>query len=156
MTARGADAGAMSALRSLLNEREQKELAALALSSSSVNQRAGFFQRLLVGISIGAYLLGGAGAVLFVRRIQAVETLITVCAWTKRVKFNDSWMSFEDYLRERFNFQFTHGICEEAAEKLRQEVVELTEADAFKFAGRSDSTPPMADITMHPASARAA
>jgi hypothetical protein len=74
-----------------------------------------------LGLLIAACLLGTTGAVLLIRRVKQLKALIIVCAWTKRVKFNGTWVSFEDYLHERFNLQFTHGICEEAAAKLQRE-----------------------------------
>ncbi len=48
------------------------------------------------------------------RRLRELETLITVCAWTKRVKHNGQWVSFEDFLADRYHLRFTHGISDEA------------------------------------------
>jgi CHASE3 domain sensor protein len=108
----------MNALRDSIHQLEQNELAELAFNSASVSRRAGFFQRLGLGMLIAACVLGGAGAVLLMRRVHELEAMITVCAWTNRVKFNGKWVSFEDYLRARFNLRFTHGISEEAASKM--------------------------------------
>lgn len=154
--ANGAEgATGMAMLREALLNLEQKEFAALAESSAVASERADVSHGLLLGVSV-ACVFGIAGALFLVRRTQEDETLITVCAWTKRVRFNNDWVNFEDYLRDRFNLQLTHGICEEAAEKLRQEVVELTSPNSFKFPEPSDSTSPIADISIHPASIRAA
>jgi len=57
--------------------------------------------------------------------MRELETLITVCAWTNRVKYEGKWVSFEQYLHKRFNLRFTHGISEEATRKLMMEEVEL-------------------------------
>ena len=154
--ANGAEgATGMAMLREALLNLEQKEFAALAESSAVASERADVSHGLLLGVSV-ACVFGIAGALFLVRRTQEDETLITVCAWTKRVRFNNDWVSFEDYLRDRFNLQLTHGICEEAAEKLRQEVVELTSPNSFKFPEQSDSASSMTDISIHPASIRAA
>lgn len=111
-------------------EAEQRELSRLAHDSSAVTRRAEFFQRISVGLLVAACALGTAGAVLLRRRIRQFEDMITVCAWTKRVRFNDSWVSFEDYLHARFNLQFTHGISEEAAEKIRKDTADIVKAEA--------------------------
>jgi hypothetical protein len=39
-----------------------------------------------------------------------------MCAWTRRLKLNDEWLSVEDFLQRRFGLQVSHGISEEAME----------------------------------------
>ena len=126
---------------------KQQELAERAYNSALINRRAGLFQSMSLGMLIVACVLGGVGAVLLVRRAHELETMITVCAWTKRVKFNGAWVSFEDYLHTRFNLQFTHGISEEAASKLKNEAVELVKAESLRPKIRPAFTPPMKETT---------
>ncbi len=109
---------------------DQRELSLLAFDSAAVTERAEFFQRISVGLLVAACVLGGAGALLLRRRMGELEDMVTVCAWTKRVRFNGAWVSFEDYLQERFDLQFTHGISEEAAAQLRVETSALAKAEA--------------------------
>jgi len=45
-------------------------------------------------------------------------TTLTVCAWTKRVKFEGEWMSFDAFLLRRFGIVVSHGISEEARQSL--------------------------------------
>ena len=127
----------MNTLRNALHSLEERELSALALHSASVSQRAHFFQHMSFGMLVIACALGAAGAWLFMRRLHELETIITVCAWTRRVKYQGSWVSFEEYLRARFNLRFTHGISEEAAKKLQMDAVELAGSDPAKFKGRT-------------------
>jgi CHASE3 domain sensor protein len=54
----------------------------------------------------------GAG-ILFLR-IQQLQNIITVCAWTQRVNFRGKWMRMEEFLWERFRVKVSHGISEEA------------------------------------------
>lgn len=143
-------------LRETVVELEQHELAGLATDSAAAKRRAELFQSIVVVMAIAASVLSGAGALLLIRRKKDLNTLVTVCAWTRRVKLNDSWVTFEEYLQARFNLQFTHGISEEAAEKLRQEVIQLAEADAIKFGLRPDSTPPFEDLAVNQPQAKAA
>lgn len=118
--------GLPSAAATVVSDKEQLELFRLALDSAAITQRAEYFQRVSVWLLALACFLGGAGALLLKRRMHQLEDMITVCAWTKRVRFNGKWVSFEDYLHARFNLQFTHGISEEALLKLRKETEEYT------------------------------
>jgi len=126
---------------------EQYELSELSRHSTLVSHRARFFQFISVGMLVVACLLGGAGALLFMRRMHELETMITVCAWTRRVKFKGRWVSFEEYLHTRFNLRFTHGISEEASRKLQMEAVELVESDPFKLQARPRFIPPEAETS---------
>ncbi|MBV9731891.1 MAG: CHASE3 domain-containing protein [Verrucomicrobia bacterium] len=54
----------------------------------------------------------GAG-ILFLR-IQQLQNIITVCAWTQRVNYRGKWMRMEEFLWERFRVKVSHGISEEA------------------------------------------
>lgn len=47
-----------------------------------------------------------------------VDTLVTVCAWSKTVEYRGEWLSFDDYLHRRFNIQITHGISPAEAKRL--------------------------------------
>ena len=129
----GAGLKTMNTLREAMHTLEERELSSLALHSASVSRRAGFFQMFSLGMLIIACGLGATGAVLFMNRLHELETMITVCAWTHRVKYQGAWVSFEEYLRARFNLRFTHGISEEAAKKLQMEAIELVESDPIKF-----------------------
>lgn len=132
----------MNALRDAVHTLEQHELSELALHSASVSRRAGFFQAISLGMLIVACVLGGAGALLFMRRMHELETMIVVCAWTKRVKFKGEWVSFEEYLRARFNLRFTHGISEDASRKLQMEALEFVESDPSTSKARPRLIPP--------------
>jgi CHASE3 domain sensor protein len=57
-------------------------------------------------------LIVGAG-ILFLR-IQLLQNIITVCAWTQRVNYRGKWMRMEEFLWERFRVKVSHGISEEA------------------------------------------
>jgi len=122
----------MNALRDTLYTLEERALTSLALESAAVSRRAGFFHKFSLGMLIAACALGATGAVLFMNRLHELETMITVCAWTHRVKYQGKWVSFEEYLRSRFNLSFTHGISEEAAKKLQMEAIEFVETDPAK------------------------
>jgi hypothetical protein len=48
---------------------------------------------------------------------QRVESLVTICAWSRTIKYQDEWISFEQYLLRRFNINASHGISPAEAEK---------------------------------------
>lgn len=115
----------MESIRSLVATIEARELDLLAARTEIVRQRTSRFQFISFVMLGVAVLMTVTGFILFIRRVNELETMITVCAWTKRVKYNGRWISFEDYLHNRFHLQFTHSISEDAAKKLMLEEVEL-------------------------------
>ncbi|MCR6654252.1 MAG: CHASE3 domain-containing protein [Opitutus sp.] len=118
------DAGArtISEIRTRLNRLEAHELDEMSAHSASAVHRSRMFQQLSVGLVALTVLLGIGAAWWLVRRIHELEKLVTVCAWTHRVKWQGRWMSFEEYLDRRFNLHFTHGMSDEAAEKMQAQI----------------------------------
>jgi CHASE3 domain sensor protein len=56
----------------------------------------------------------GVGLSRLVSRMQELEELIMVCAWTKRVNYRGEWVDFEEYLKRHFGLRLTHGLSEES------------------------------------------
>jgi PAS domain S-box-containing protein len=48
---------------------------------------------------------------------QLQTQLLTICAWTKRIRTGQQWQTIEDFLTTRLHFKVTHGISEEAREE---------------------------------------
>jgi CHASE3 domain sensor protein len=81
------------------------------------------------GDLVSLALAGGLGlmmiALLFVARsAEHYRNLVTLCAWTRSVEYEGEWISFEEYLRRRFNLSTTHGISPEAIGKIEAELEE--------------------------------
>ena len=57
-----------------------------------------------------------------IARLQKLRNLVTVCAWTKAVRHEGRWMTFEEYLQTRFNVNVSHGLSETARAQLQREV----------------------------------
>src|SRR5207253_8851424 len=94
----------------LLNEEENKALAARReTNNGTLTIRQNLFTALL-------FLVTGvvAGAGVLMLRIQQLQGIITICAWTQRVNYNGRWMRMEEFLWERFRVKVSHGISEEA------------------------------------------
>jgi PAS domain S-box-containing protein len=45
---------------------------------------------------------------------QLQSQLLTICAWTKRIRTGEQWETIEDFLTTRLRFKVTHGISDEA------------------------------------------
>ena len=72
-------------------------------------------------VSLG--LAGGLAIMLLAllavaRGAEHYRNLVTLCAWTRSVEYEGEWISFEEYLRRRFNLSTTHGISPEAIDQL--------------------------------------
>ncbi len=48
---------------------------------------------------------------------QLQNQLLTVCAWTKRIRAGEGWQTVEDFLTTRLHLKVTHGISDEAREE---------------------------------------
>ncbi len=48
---------------------------------------------------------------------EQVADLVTVCAWSRTVEYKGEWLSFEEYLKRRFNLDTSHGISPAEAKK---------------------------------------
>src|SRR5438105_123033 len=73
-------------------------------------------------VSLG---LAGALAVMMIallvlaRSAEHYRNLVTLCAWTRSVEYEGEWISFEEYLRRKFNLSATHGISPDALSQIQ-------------------------------------
>lgn len=73
-------------------------------------------------VSVG---LAGALAVMMIallvlaRGAEHYRNLVTLCAWTRSVEYDGEWISFEEYLRRKFNVSATHGISPDALSQIQ-------------------------------------
>ncbi|HCE42709.1 MAG TPA: hypothetical protein DET40_04105 [Lentisphaeria bacterium] len=54
-------------------------------------------------------------------RIDRLEKLIKVCAWTRKIKVEDEWLTIEEFMKKYLDKDVTHGISPEAFEKMFKE-----------------------------------
>jgi CHASE3 domain sensor protein len=112
----------MAEIREMLQLLQRYELAEIASHTASATQQSRLFQTLNVSLLALAAVLAGAVAYFVIRRLHDLEGLIKVCAWTKRVQWKGRWITFEEYLSERFNLDCTHGMSDEAARQVNAEL----------------------------------
>ena len=48
--------------------------------------------------------------------------LQVICAWTKRIRVEDKWMTIEEFLRDHLHIKLSHGMSPEAKARLAKEV----------------------------------
>ncbi len=53
---------------------------------------------------------------------QRVTGLVTMCAWSRTIKHQGEWISFEQYLKLQFGINTSHGISSAAAQKFRHDI----------------------------------
>ncbi len=56
------------------------------------------------------------------------EGLLTVCAWTKRIKHDGRWMSMDEFLSSYLHLQVTHGISDEGMKSAMADVAQHAQA----------------------------
>lgn len=107
---------AMDEIRARLELMEQEESRLLttreARLTSSTRLSAGFLFAL-----VALNLLFAAAMFVMFRRLSRVQSLITICAWSRTVEYQGEWLSFEEYLLRRFNLNTSHGISPLEAKK---------------------------------------
>lgn len=67
--------------------------------------------------------------VILVRRLRAqtlkleekMSGLVRMCAWSRTVEYEGRWISFEEYLKLRFNLDTSHGMSPAEAEKFERQ-----------------------------------
>ena len=59
--------------------------------------------------------------------IQKLQSkLQVVCAWTKRIRVEGKWMTFEEFLQNHLKIKLSHSISPEATGQFIKEVDEMT------------------------------
>lgn len=80
-----------------------------ALAEDSRRQ-ASALGALVVAITVTLVIL-----MLMVRRLMAYEEIVRMCTWSRTIEYQGPWMSFEEYLQQRFGLQTSHGISPDGA-----------------------------------------
>jgi CHASE3 domain sensor protein len=117
-----------AALREVTAQDDPKEMRVLSGELQKINEeedrllqehRGAADEKMFIRENISVVLLFlsagvAAGAGVLLLRIQQLQSIITICAWTQRVNYNGRWMRMEEFLWERFRVKVSHGISEEA------------------------------------------
>jgi hypothetical protein len=55
-------------------------------------------------------------------RLDKLESMLTICAWCRKVRIDSKWVEFEEYLSIAHKLRTSHGICEPCAEGVKDEI----------------------------------
>jgi C4-dicarboxylate-specific signal transduction histidine kinase len=56
-------------------------------------------------------------------QVKRLQGLLPMCAWCKKVRDDDHyWHSVEDYISQRTDARFSHGICPECSSRVLRDV----------------------------------
>lgn len=121
--------------------RSQAPLGAIGVYWSEVRQippaTVVWLQALADAASAGVEAVRAAGEVAELRRSasnppqgEQTHELVRMCAWTKRLFHDGQWMSVEAFLRTRYGLQITHGVSDDALDRLKQEMTSLLGGEA--------------------------
>ena len=73
-------------------------------------------------VLIGTVVMVLMFIIIILRRLEKLQQVVTICAWTGQVKHEGQWIRLDEYLQRRFGLSVSHGLSKEAAEKM---VVEM-------------------------------
>ena len=110
------DDGDLVRIQKLLDSLAQAEMADQTDQLAAARARTVFHHDLLIALGT-INILFLSGVAFCAVQIQKLQKLITMCAWSKRVQYEGSWIPLEEYLRKRFGIRFSHGISQEEYDK---------------------------------------
>jgi hypothetical protein len=64
------------------------------------------------------WILSGYKIYLVVSRLSYLESFLHVCAWCRKIEYNDRWLSLEAHFTQKTGGKVSHGICPECSEKM--------------------------------------
>ncbi|NBD38056.1 MAG: response regulator [Verrucomicrobia bacterium] len=102
----------------------------IILLTANIGQRENYFKAMEAGVDdflakpldrleleirlrVAARILGASS------RIESLENVLTICAYTKKIKFPDEgWTTIEEFMRKRLGITLSHGIEPEYYERV--------------------------------------
>lgn len=129
----------MNKIRIMLYRMREQETELLAERQAEAENRFIFDQTtslVLVGVTAIALI----AIVTILIRLEKLRQIVTVCAWTGQVKHEGEWIRLDEYLERRFGLSISHGLSDEAAEKVKRDIEER-----HRLKGDPAQNPPGAD-----------
>jgi CHASE3 domain sensor protein len=124
----------------LLGSLAQDESRDIVSEIEAARARAAFHREMMIALA-AINVLFLAGVTFCAMQISKLYSLITMCAWSKRVQWGDKWVPLEEYMRKRFGIRISHGISQEEYDKWA--VPEMSDpAFAEEESGPKEHVPP--------------
>jgi hypothetical protein len=64
------------------------------------------------------WMFSGYKIYLVVSRLSYLESFLHVCAWCRKIKHDDRWLSLEAHFTQKTGGKVSHGICPECSKKV--------------------------------------
>jgi len=106
----------LARIQKLLDALGQEESRDISGQLEEARARSAFHRNLVVAI-LGINLLFLGGVAFCAIQIGKLHSLVTMCAWSKKVQYEGKWIPLEDYVRQRFGVRISHGISQEEYDK---------------------------------------
>jgi CHASE3 domain sensor protein len=87
-------------------------------------------------VLIGTVVMVLMFIVIMLRRLEKLQQVVIICAWTGQVKYEGQWIRLDEYLQRRFGLSVSHGLSKEAAEKMIAEIKASNRLGAERPPGR--------------------
>jgi CHASE3 domain sensor protein len=87
-------------------------------------------------VLIGTVVMVLMFIVIMLRRLEKLQQVVIICAWTGQVKYEGQWIRLDEYLQRRFGLSVSHGLSKEAAEKMIAEIKASNRPGAERPPGR--------------------
>ena len=111
----------MSQIGRVLFRMGQEEEYALGLSQQMAENSA-MSSQVTSAILIGAVAMVLMFIVIILLRLEKLQQVVTICAWTGQVKYEGRWVRLDEYLQRRFGLSVSHGLSREAADQMAAEI----------------------------------
>ena len=111
-------------LHSVIANMDQQEDRLLALRRQQESRHSSRSIFVFIALLVLNFVTLGSVAWLL-RRVQSLERLVTICAWSRLLKHGDEWVSIEEFLEREYGVSVSHGMSEAALAKLEGKMEEL-------------------------------
>lgn len=101
----------------------QEEEYTLGLSQQQAETNA-MSSQVTSSVLIGAVAIMLMFIIIILLRLEKLQQVVTICAWTGQVKYEGRWVRLDEYLERRFGLSVSHGLSREAADKMATEIKE--------------------------------
>ncbi len=108
----------MTAIRSSLRSMTDEEAQILRARQKQLVTELRQADMVSIALSGGLALMFVA-LLMIARSAEHYRNLVTLCAWSRSVEYEGEWISFEEYLRRRFDISTTHGISPDALSQIQ-------------------------------------
>jgi CHASE3 domain sensor protein len=108
--------GDLMRIQKLLNSLGQEESQDISGEIEAAHVRSEFHRNLEIALGVINVLFLG-GVIFCAMQIGKLHSLVTMCAWSKRVQYKGQWVPLEEYMNKRFGIRVSHGISQEEYEK---------------------------------------